>query len=202
MALFRCRKFLGCVPLRTAVWLLALLAIVVGGLGSAGSWLEVNWMSQHPLASRDKVAKIIQAGVFSLLFLLSLFGFFAAVTGKRGVVYIYGKFIFITGPLIILALGFTLFTTLDPATDPDAVQNCLNGTTSPIITQFCNHGLTLVRILPIALLGAALLIQFSAWIVASSYGEERDRKHHFSDSDLESSRSMLEFPEHPFDRRR
>ncbi|KAJ7905786.1 hypothetical protein B0H14DRAFT_2661622, partial [Mycena olivaceomarginata] len=198
MALLRCRKFLGCIPLGTGVWLLALLAILVGGLGSAGSWLEVNWMAHHPLALRDKAATIIQAGVFSLLFLLSFLGFFAGLSGKRGAVYIYSKFTFIHAPLLILALGFTLFITLKPNTDPEAVNKCLNGTTSPIITQFCNHGLSLVRILPIALLGAAMLIQLSVWIVASSYGEEQDRRHEFSDSGLESSRTTLLFPESPF----
>ncbi|KAF7363670.1 hypothetical protein MSAN_01024400 [Mycena sanguinolenta] len=201
MALFRCRKFLGCLSLRTGVWLLALLAILVGGLGSAGSWLEVSWMAQHPLALRQKVATIIQAGVFSLLFLLSFLGFFAALAHKRGVVYIYSKFVFIHAPLIAIALAITLITTIDPDSSPDAVKTCLNGTTSTIISQFCNHGLSLVHILPIALLGAAVLIQFSAWIVASSYGEERDRKVDFTDSDLESSRSML-YPESPFAARR
>ncbi|KAJ7272039.1 hypothetical protein B0H12DRAFT_675637 [Mycena haematopus] len=201
MALFRCRKFLGCVPLRTAVWLLALLAILIGGLGSAGSWLEVSWMSHHPLAWREKVATIIQAGVFSPLFLLSFLGFFAALNGKRGVVYIYSKFVFIHAPLIAIALAFTLLTTISPDIDPETVEKCLNGTTSPIITQFCNHD-SLVRILPIAFLGAAMLIQFSAWVVASSYGEEWDRKRDVGDWDPELSRSMLEYPEPPFAVRR
>jgi len=199
MALFRCRKFLGCMSLRTGVWLLALLAILVSGVGSAGSWLEVSWMLHHPLALRDKAATMVAAGVFSLLFLLSLLGFFAALSGKRGVIYIYSKFTFIHAALILLSLGFTLFTTLKPDdSDPQAVEKCLNGTTSPIISQFCNHGLSVVRILPIAFLGAAMLIQFSAWIVASSYGEERDRKREFSDWDPEATRSMLQYPEPPF----
>ncbi|KAF7338091.1 Tetraspanin family [Mycena venus] len=202
MALFRCRTFLGCMSLRTGVWLLALLAILVSGLGSAGSWLEVTWMAHHPLVLRDKVATIIQAGAFSLLFLLSLLGFFAALNGKRGVVYIYSKFTFIHAPLIMLSLAVTLFTTLKPDMDQQAVENCLNGTKSPIISQFCNHGLSVVRILPIAFLGAALLIQFCVWIVATSYGEEIDRGSDFADSDLEATRSMLQYPEPPFAARR
>ncbi|KAJ6525695.1 hypothetical protein B0H19DRAFT_587956 [Mycena capillaripes] len=205
MALFRCRKFLGCVPLRTGVWLLALLAILVSGAGSAGSWLEVYWMTHHPLASIEKVATIIQAGVFSFLFLLSLFGFIAALSGKRGVVYIYSRIVFIHAPLLLLSFGLTLLTTLRPGdSDPESAKKCLNGSTSPIISQFCDRkGLSLIRILPIALLGAAILIQFCAWIVAISYGEEQDRKFDDSRSDLESNqRATLLYPEPPFAARR
>ncbi|KAJ6463842.1 hypothetical protein C8R47DRAFT_77544 [Mycena vitilis] len=201
MAIFRCRKFLGCVPLRTGVWLLALLAILIGGAGSAGSWLEVYWMTHHLLTLREKVASFIQAAVFSLLFLLSLFGFITALSGQRGAVYIYSKFIFIHAPSILISLGVTLFATLRPDdSDPQAVDNCLNGTTSPIIAQFCNSKLSVVRVLPIALLGATILVQFSAWIVASSYGEEEDKKLYDSRSDLESiGRSEFLFPEPPFE---
>ncbi|KAJ7940379.1 hypothetical protein B0H13DRAFT_8736 [Mycena leptocephala] len=206
MALFRCRKFLGCVPLRTGVWLLTLIAMIVSGPGSAGSWLEVFWMIHHPLPLLNKVTTLIQAGVFSVLFILSLLGFIAALSGKRGAVYIYSKFVFIHAALLLLSLGLTLFTTLrSDDSDPQAVEKCVNGSTSPIIFQFCNHKLSVVRILPIALLGAAILIQFCAWIVGTSYGEEEDRKSDNFHSDLESNSnhwSMLRYPEPPFDARR
>ncbi|KAK7037948.1 Tetraspanin family [Favolaschia claudopus] len=202
MALFQCRKFLGCIPLQIAVWLLALLAILVSGAGAAGGWLEVSILVNHPLPLWDRIAIIVQSGTLSLLFLLSFLGFFAGLSGKRGVVYIYSKFVFIHSPLLLVSLGLALFFTLKPDTDSDAVKKCMNGTKNSLIVQFCDNGFSVINILPIALLGAAILIQFSAWIVATSYGEERDRETKFADSDLEASRSMLEYPEHPFATRR
>jgi len=197
MALFRCRTFLCCLSLRIGVCLLTLIAMLVSGSGAAGSWLEVSWMTLHPLASRAKVAIIAQGGVFSVLFLLSCLGFISALGKQRGAVYIYSKFIFIHAPLIILSLVLTLYVDLRPeSSDPKVVENCLNGSTSPIILQFCaQEGLSsVIKILPIALLGAAVLIQFYAWMVAISYGEELDisaidrKLRVYNSSDYESSR--------------
>ncbi|KAJ7156981.1 hypothetical protein C8R43DRAFT_411171 [Mycena crocata] len=209
MALIRCRAFLGCVALRTGVWFLALIAMLISGPGAAGSWLEVYWMTHHPLGLRDKVITIIQAGVFSSLFLLSPLGFVAALKRARGACYIYSKFILIHTPLLLLSLGLSLFTTLSPdKSDSKGVEKCLNGSPSPIIAQFCNHDLSLVRILPIAFLGASILVQFYVWIISISYAENLDvdaaasefEKYNGSDSDLEShTRSM--WPEPPFARR-
>ncbi|KAJ7744997.1 hypothetical protein DFH07DRAFT_20932 [Mycena maculata] len=209
MAFFRCRAFLCCVPLRTGVWLLGLIAMIVSALGAAGSWLEVTWMSNHPLALRDKVAIMIEGIVLSSLFLLALFGFIAALKGARGAVYIYSKFIFIHTGLILLSFGFTLFSILRPDKS-NPVENCLNGSTSRIIAQFCGQGLSLVRILSAAFLGVSVLVQFYAWIVSISYAEEldvditeRERFKYFgSDSDLERNPSSSNrFPEPPFARR-
>ncbi|KAJ7087786.1 hypothetical protein C8R44DRAFT_720942 [Mycena epipterygia] len=212
MALLRCRAFLGCVPLRTAVWLLALIAMMVSGPGAGGSWLEMYWTENHPISLRDKMAILARAVVFSSLFLLSILGFIAALQGARGAVYIYSKFIFIHTPVILLSFGLTLFATLQPDnSDPDGPTKCLNGSSSPIIAQFCSHSMTFIRILPIAFLGAASLIQFNTWIVSISYAEELDlaaaprefskKKYYGSDSDLEANaRSM--YPEPPFGARR
>jgi hypothetical protein len=65
MALFRCRKFLGCVPLRTGVWLLTLIAMIVSGPGSAGSWLEVFWMSAYLYERRTPFLMILCRYLFS-----------------------------------------------------------------------------------------------------------------------------------------
>ncbi|KAJ7074198.1 hypothetical protein C8F01DRAFT_1099602 [Mycena amicta] len=205
MAIFRARKFLFCVPLRAGVCLLAVLAMLVSGPGAAGSWLE----QRHTLPLRAKVAIIIQGGVFSLVFLLSIPGLIAAANGQRGAVYIYSKFLFITTPLIVLSLLVTLFTTLHP--ESVDFDKCLNGSKSQFIQQFCTqNGLSsVVKILPIALLGAAILTQFYAWIIAISYGEELDvsgleskfGRYYGSNSgsDVENQRSS--YPEPPFARR-
>jgi len=169
-------------------------------------------MGHHPLVLYRKVAIIIQAAVFSFLFVMSLLGFIAALNQARGAVYIYSKFVFTHAALLLLSLGLTLYTTLRPDnSDPNAVAKCLNGSTSPIISQFCNQNLSLVRILSIALLGAAILVQFYAWVVSISYGEELDieavakefsnARYYASDSDLESQ-PLSAYPEPPFARRR
>lgn len=127
------------------------------------------------------MAILAQAVVFSSLFLLSILGcvsppfrpseertsiyhrFIAALQSARGAVYIYNKFIFIHTPVILLSFGLTLLATLQPDnSDPDGPTKCVNGSSSPIIAQFCSHSMTPIRILPIAFLGAASLIQFSA----------------------------------------
>ncbi|KAJ7444856.1 hypothetical protein FB451DRAFT_72123 [Mycena latifolia] len=213
MAFFRCRAFLGCMSLQTGVWLLALIAMMVSGPGAAGSWLEVFWMGHHPLNLYAKVTIIIKAAVLSFLFLMSLLGFIAALNRARGAVYIYSKFVFIHTPLILLSLGLTLFAVLRPdKSDPD-VEKCLNASTSSIIIQFCKQGLSLVHILSIAFLGSAFLIQFYAWIVAISYGEELDiasaminfssgKYYYESNADLESRPLSAAYPEPPFARTR
>ncbi|KAJ7085815.1 hypothetical protein B0H15DRAFT_371532 [Mycena belliarum] len=207
MAFFRCRAFLGCMSLKTGVWLLALLAMMVSGPGAAGSWLEVVWMKDHPLTLYGKLTIIIQAAAFSSLFLISILGFIAALQGARGAVYIYSKFIFIHGALILLSLGLTLFGTLTPEKSNPDVEKCVNGSTSTVIVEFCKQRLSIAHILSIALIGAALAIQFYAWIVASSYGEDLDTtsavdKYFRSEtySDHEARPLSAAYPEAPFAR--
>ncbi|KAJ7510124.1 hypothetical protein B0H11DRAFT_1177373 [Mycena galericulata] len=209
MSFFRCRTFLCCMPLRTGVWLLALAAMMVSAPAAGGSWLEVFWMTHHPLALRDKVAVIIQGVVLSSLSFLSLLGFVAALKNARGAIYIYSKFIFIHTPLILLSLGLTLFTILHPdESNPLGVQNCLNGSSSPIISQFCSRGLSLVRVLPVGFLGASLIVQFYAWMVSISFAEELDvdtagrefEKYYTSNLNPESNPPSM-YPEPPFARR-
>ncbi|KAJ6597160.1 hypothetical protein DFH09DRAFT_1272591 [Mycena vulgaris] len=214
MAFFRCRAFLGCMSLQTGVWSLALIAMMVSGPGAAGSWLEVNWMAHHPPTFMyAKIALIFQAAVFSFLFLMSFLGFVAALNRARGAVYVYSKFIFVHTAFLLLSFGLTLFTNLHPEElDLSAFKRCLNGSTSSLIIQFCNMGLSsLIQIVTIALLGAAILVQFYAWIVSISYGEELDvaaagdkfsngKNFYGSDSNLESH-PLSAYPEPPFARR-
>ncbi|KAJ7286057.1 hypothetical protein C8J57DRAFT_656376 [Mycena rebaudengoi] len=171
MAFFRCRAFLGCLSLKTGACLLAFIAMMVGGMGAAGSWLEVSWIAQHPLDLRDKASIFAQAIIFSTLFVLSFLGLVAAITGTRSGVYIYSKFIFIHSALMLLSLGFTLYSTFRAA-DPDQAAACLNGSNQPIISQFCNRGWSVIKIVPIALLGSSLAVQIFAWIIAISYVDE------------------------------
>ncbi|KAF7322634.1 hypothetical protein HMN09_00041900 [Mycena chlorophos] len=179
--------------------------MLANAAGAAGSWLEVFWTTMHTMPARAKAGIFIQGAVFSFIFLLSFFGLISAAKGQRGAVYIYSKFLFITTPLIILALLVTLFTTLHP--ESNNVDQCINGSSSDIIRQFCTQdGLTsLVKILPVALLGSSLLLQFYGWIIAISYGEERDvadfgsrfdKYYNNSGSDVETG-----YPEPPFARR-
>ncbi|KAJ7709630.1 hypothetical protein B0H17DRAFT_1190816 [Mycena rosella] len=195
--------------LRTGVWLLALLAMLVSGLGAAGSWLEVFWTGHHPVPLYGKVATIIQAAMFSFLFLMSLLGFIAALNRARGAVYIYSKFIFIHTAFILLSLGLALFGALRPDnSDPEAFEKCLNGSTSSVIIQFCDTGFSLVHIVSIALIGVAFLVQFYAWMVSISYGEELDMdstrdlfgKYYGSDVYAETQ-PLSAYPEPPFARR-
>lgn len=42
MAFIHCRTFLFCLHLRAGVWILALLALLLGGAGATGGWMEVK----------------------------------------------------------------------------------------------------------------------------------------------------------------
>ncbi|CAK5277329.1 unnamed protein product [Mycena citricolor] len=211
MALFRCRKFLFCLSLRSGVMVLALLAMLISGLGVGGAGVELSWViTQHQVSLARKIAIFSQGAVLTLLFLLSLLGLIAGVHAGRGVVYIYSKMTFIHGPFLLAALGLTLFTTFKERSTNTIP--CLNGSSSAIIKQFCDQEqLSLVLILPIALLGAACLIQFYSWVVAISYGEafgESDMSSvvmkyaSSSGSDLESMKNPSTAPENPFQRLR
>ncbi|KAJ6623470.1 hypothetical protein B0H10DRAFT_794444 [Mycena sp. CBHHK59/15] len=214
MAIFRCRSFLGCLPLKTGACCLAVLGMMAGGLGAAGSWLEVYWTTHHPLDLLDKAALMARAVVFSLLLVLSFFGFAAAIKNTRSGVYICGKFIFIHTTLISLSFAFTIYSTLR-TTNQEQVTKCINGSNGTSILQFCNKGWSLIKILPVALFGLTLIAQFYAWIIALSYADELDidgatRKfsaltigeyHGTQNSDIESDPRGVMYPEPPFPRR-
>ncbi|KAL1721080.1 hypothetical protein EV715DRAFT_249427 [Schizophyllum commune] len=178
MAILRTRTFLVCLPLKAGVWVLALIGAMCGGGGAAGSWIEVTMLKEHPVPVQDQVSLVFQAVVFSLLGILSIFGYGLLSTLSKSVTaaLIYSRLLVIHLIFTILSLIFTLYSTFRPQDQGD-VKSCINGSVDEFSIEFCQKGWSTVTVLPLALFAAILFNQLCecyAIVIARSYSEDLD----------------------------
>jgi hypothetical protein len=173
MVLIQSRKFLGCLALRTGVWMLGLLSFMLGAGGSVIGWLEIVSLTHHPVPLEDKIFLFIRTIVLSLLALISLAGVLVGWSKSLGFAYIYSKMVASHFLLLLVALALALAVTLQSSND-EVIKQCINGSTNRFIIEFCSPGWSLVQATSVGILGAAVLVQIYAFIIASNFVHRLD----------------------------
>ncbi|KAJ3753582.1 hypothetical protein EV360DRAFT_87644 [Lentinula raphanica] len=173
MVLIRSRKFLGCLALGTGVWILALVSLMLGVSGSVIGWLEIVLLGTHPLPLEDKVFLFIRTIILSLLVLLSLIGLVVGLPKRPGLAFIYTKMVASHYMLLLLALASTLVLTLRTVSN-DTVDQCINGSSSRIIIEFCSPGWSLVQGALVCIAGTSVVVQSYAFVMAGNLAYRLD----------------------------
>ena len=192
MAFLRARAFIACLPLRSGIWILGLVGLIVSGFGAAGSAMLLTLLKEHPVTLIPKISLFVQTGAMGLFGLISIFGILAAIMQSHGVAFIYKKVILADLLVNLPALGYIVFATLRPSSEED-VAACLNGHTdrTEMIFQFCEPGVSVVKGFSWALMASIILVQFYSLIIASSWSDQLfqdsaayvDRSLDFSDTE-------------------
>ncbi|KAH8827035.1 hypothetical protein DL96DRAFT_1816068 [Flagelloscypha sp. PMI_526] len=119
MTFLRARTFIACLPLRSGIWILGLVGLVVAGFGAAGSAMLLMLLANHPVALIPKIALFVQTGSMGLFGLISLFGILTGILKTHGIAFIYSKIALLNVLVNIPALGYIVFATLRPIPGAD-----------------------------------------------------------------------------------
>ncbi|KAM5537106.1 hypothetical protein V8D89_009252 [Ganoderma adspersum] len=139
------KHFCCCIPVRAAVFFFSLLSFLASGLTAAIGWYLVFLINSDKLedaeknmsdqdkktldavAHKYKWAFIVAAGIFTLIALMSFFGFVGSIIRNRRMVKAYSFMTVIIFILGTVATGFSLYATFSNkplCVTIDGVQSC------------------------------------------------------------------------------
>jgi len=175
MVYIRTRTFCCCLPVRFGVFILSILGVLAGGVLSIGAWMAVAHIASVPLSQQDTIALYISAVLFTLLGVVSVFGFIGACIRNASLVSLYGTML--VGHLIfgIIAGIFSIYSLFHQDAS-DLSSQCDNAAANDVTSQLCGNGMTTVKGIIIAGLVISWLIQLYACLIVYNYADQVDEE--------------------------
>ncbi|THH26727.1 hypothetical protein EUX98_g7466 [Antrodiella citrinella] len=112
------KHFCCCIPVRAAVFFFSLLSLLAAGASAALAWIVVFDIDNKKVVgdvnfgninNKGKIAFIVAGSIFTLVALISLFGFVGAIARKRRFVKAYSYLTWVTFLISCAASGFWLY---------------------------------------------------------------------------------------------
>jgi len=188
----RTRTCCFCLPVRFGVFVVTILGLAGGILLSYVGWSQTVRL-QGVLPKANEIALYIASALWTLLAVLSLFGFVGAIIRNRTMISIF--FMILVGHLIfsIISGAFALYNIFNVA-GPDALQQCLATAASsapgPDVSTAadCQQGFNIIRGVAVGVFILAWLLEIWACFIVNSYiNQLTDEKEavHWKSSDVE-----------------
>ncbi|KAF8066826.1 hypothetical protein FPV67DRAFT_1417158 [Lyophyllum atratum] len=173
MAYIRSRKFCCCIPVRFGVFILSLLGVAGGILVCIVGWMAVSQLWKHPLPVPDTVGLWLHASLFTILTLLSLFGFIGCLIKSRNSVHAYSVGLLVTLLLSIASGAYSLWALFNKNSQ-QAVDKCLNGQADSLTQAVCKNGVNAYKGFTIAIYIVIWLFMIYAYVIVDNYVEQLD----------------------------
>jgi len=174
------KKFCFCLPVRLGVFVVSLLTMLAGSVIGVIGWMQVAGFRQHPVEVTDEIAAYIHASIFSLLGLLSIFGFVGSLAKQRGLVIAYSIGLAIHLGLSIASGVFTIYSIFrpNPAT---SVDECIKQAAPPPelleeTKNICNTGMAVAKGVIVAIYVISWLLQLYAYFVVERYADQLEEE--------------------------
>jgi hypothetical protein len=168
----RSRKFCCFLPVRLGVFVLSLLAMVGGSFTAAAGWIQVSQLKQAPLDKSDKIALLIHSAMFTILSLVSVFGFIGAIIKNRRTISMFAVALAVHLGFSIASGIFTLVS-LFKQDSSDAMASCLSSSTDAT-TEGCKSGIATMKGLMVAIYIITWLIQLYFYFIVERYLDQLD----------------------------
>jgi len=187
----RSRTFCCCLPVRFGVFILTILGMAGGTLLAVVGWLQTIRM-QGTLPKTNEIALYIHSSLYSLLALLSLFGFIGAIIRNRTMVSVF--FMILVGHLVfsIFSGAFALYNIFN-VTSSDAIQKCVstpNAEGQQLTEAECNRSYTIVKAVAVTIFVLVWLLEIWGCVITNNYisqlDEEDEAKDRWPKSDVEN----------------
>jgi len=145
------------------------------------------------LPKTNEIALYIHSSLYSLLALLSLFGFVGAIIRNRTMVSIF--FMILVGHLVfsIFSGAFALYNIFN-VTSNDAIQKCIstpNADGQPSTEEECNRGYTFFKAIAVTVFVLVWLLEIWGCVITNDYisqlDEEDEAKARWPKSDVENA---------------
>jgi uncharacterized protein YacL len=174
MVYVRTRTFCCCLPVRLGVFILAILGVLIGGFLTVAGWLQVANLTQHPLSTRDEVALYVQTVMFTLLAVVSIFGFIGAASRRRSLLNFYWMMLAAHLVFSIASGIFSIYSMFNEDISSEFTEQCADDAVDDVTDEFCGNGMTVVKGLIIAFFVISWLFQLYGCIIVSNYVEQLD----------------------------
>jgi len=171
MVYIRARKFCCCLPVRFGVFVMTVLGAIGGGLVCAVGWLQIAQMKQHPLSKLDEIALWIQTIMYTILAVVSLFGFFGACIKHRSFISLYFTMLAAHFVFSIVSGTYSLYT-LFHNEGQAAIESCINGSDDELTKEFCGEGHALMKGIVVSIFVVIWLLELYGCIIVNNYMEQ------------------------------
>jgi len=176
MVYIRTRRFCCCLPVRFGVFVMTAFGTLAGGLVSIAGWLAVSHFNKStPLSQQDEIALYVQTIMYTLLAVVSIFGFVGCVIRSPSLVSLYSSMLighFIFNIIIGIFSIYSLFH--QDASDLSA--KCDSLAQDDIANQLCGNGMTTVKGIMIAFFVLMWLFQLYGLIIVTNYVDQLDEE--------------------------
>jgi len=174
------KKFCFCLPVRLGVFVVSLITTLAGSIIAAIAWMQVVQNRKHPVEMTDEIAAYVHASIFTLLGLISLFGFVGSLVRHRGLVITFSVGMAIHLGLSIASGVFTMYTIFrpNPAT---SVEQCIkDANPTPDLleetTNICKTGMAVAKGVIVAIYVVSWLLQLYAYFIVERYAEQLEEE--------------------------
>jgi len=169
----RSRKFCCCLPVRLGVFVLSLLAIVGGSFTAAAGWIQVSQLQQNNTLTQDEtIALWIHSAMFTILALVSVFGFIGAIIKNRRMISSFAVALAIHLGFSVASGIFTLYS-LFKQNSSDAIAQCLSASTDAT-ADGCKSGLAILKGIMVAVYVVTWFIQLYFYFIVERYVDQLD----------------------------
>ncbi|KII85614.1 hypothetical protein PLICRDRAFT_31775 [Plicaturopsis crispa FD-325 SS-3] len=175
MGYVRTRRFCCCLPVRFGVFVMGILGIVGGGLVAGAAWKQVMGLTDA-ISMTNKIALYIQAVLYTLLAVLSLFGLVGTIIKGQRLVSAYSVMLWVHFGFSVGTGAFFLYS-LFHETGQEDIAKCINGSDSTIQKDVCKGSFAVLRGVIVGVLVLIWLIELYGGFIVSNYAgqlEEED----------------------------
>jgi len=162
------RKFCCCIPVRLGVFIMSMLGFAGGSIIAGVGWHAATHREQAHLTKNQEISVVITALSYTVLAIISLFGFIGTINKRQSYVSLYNT-------LVWYHLGFSIGTgayfiyTLFHKVGEEDVNNCISGSTSPSKQDDCQRQFHVARAITIGLYIFFWLIELWGCVIVAEY---------------------------------
>jgi hypothetical protein len=175
------KKFCFCLPVRLGVFVVSLLTMLAGSVVGVMGWMQVAKFQTTPaIEVTDEISAYIYASMFTLLGVLSIFGFAGSLVRARTLVIAYSVGLAIHLGLNIASGVFTMYAIFrpNPATSVDTCINAANPTPDLLeeTRNICNTGMAIGKGIVVAIYVITWLLQLYAYFIVERYADQLEEE--------------------------
>ncbi|RDB26774.1 hypothetical protein Hypma_005290 [Hypsizygus marmoreus] len=175
MAYIRSRTFCCCIPVRFGVFILSLVGVIGSILCCAAGWVQVTRLRNNPVPppTADVVAIWLHSSLFTLLAILSLFGFIGCLIKSRNSVraYSFGLILFLGLSIASGAYALHTLFTSDPLV---VINSCINTPGANLTWDACKANIKVYKGISVTLYILMWLLMIYAYVIVDNYVEQLD----------------------------
>jgi len=173
-ALAPTRTFCCCLPVRFGVFIMTILGMLGGAAFAIFGWVE-SVKLKGSLSKTNEIALYIHSILYTLLAIMSLFGFIGAIGKRRTLVSVFFSMLVAHTTFSIFSGAFVLYNLFNRE-GADAVQQCITGTATEagLSEAQCRHGFDVIKGIAVGIFIVVWLFEIWGCFITNSYVGQLD----------------------------